>query len=82
MISDGPEYAPGIKMTCITMNGKLYAETLEGSMIIKAQNKAVLEFLDTEGNVISSVEKTAENGQVVFDLPGNVASVFYHLWMD
>lgn len=82
VISDGPEYAPGITMTCITMNGKLYAETLEGSMIIKAQNKAVLEFLDTEGNVISSVEKAAKNGQVVFDLPGNVASVFYHLWMD
>ena len=51
-------------------------------MIIKAQNKAVLEFLDTEGNVISSVEQAAKNGQVVFDLPGNVASVFYHLWMD
>ena len=36
-------------MTCITMNGKLYAETLEGSMIVKAQNKAVLEFLGYRG---------------------------------
>ncbi len=82
VISDGPEYAPGIKMTCITMNGKLYAETLEGKIVVLAESGAKLELLDTQGNVIQSCEKSAENGRVVFELAGDVGSVFYHLHID
>ena len=82
IFTDGPEYMPGIKMKCIKMNGKLYAETLEGSMEVKAEKKAVLEILDTEGNVLETMEQASGNGIATFELDGNTAGVFYHLTLD
>ena len=73
---------PGIKMKCIKMNGKLYAETLEGSMEVKAEKKAVLEILDTEGNVLETMEQASGNGIATFELDGNTAGIFYHLTLD
>ena len=73
---------PGIKMNTMKMNGKLYAETLEGSLDVNAEKKAVLEILDTAGDVIKTMEQPAQNGTVRFILDGSTHGVFYHLILE
>lgn len=82
IITEGPEYMPGIKMNTMKMNGKLYAETLEGSLDVNAEKKAVLEILDTAGDVIKTMEQPAQNGTVRFILDGSTHGVFYHLILE
>ena len=49
---------------------------------MKAEKKAVLEILDTEGNVLETMEQASGNGIATFELDGNTAGVFYHLTLD
>lgn len=78
---DEATYTPGMEMmgvtfTNVAMRGKLYADTLEGTIFVKA-DQAVLTALDTYGNPIKEIagEKTADG--VVFTLDGDVASINY-----
>ncbi len=79
VISDGPEYAPGISLTNVTMNGKLMAETLEGTIVVHTNQEAVLELLDTTGAVLTTIEAQAKDGVAVLSLDGQVPSIMYHL---
>ncbi len=81
---DETEYGQGIQMmgiplTAVTLKGKLYAETLKGSIRVKGEG-AVLEMLDTVGNVTGTVSGRSENGETVFTLDGGQAAVQYCLY--
>lgn len=73
----GPELM-GIPFTAVTFAGKLYVETLEGEILVKAR-RARLEILDTEGNTLAVMEDESQTGEICFALDGSVASVQYHL---
>ena len=77
-MSPGLELMPGLQFTIVRMDGKLYAETLEGKVRVKAQ-KAALEILNPVGEVLAVLEGTPDGGAVVFDLKGDVPGVQYHL---
>lgn len=72
------DYMAGIPLTSVIMKGKLYAETMEGSITVKAE-KATLEILDPVGKVLSVQNgiKTADG--VVLKLAGDVPGGQYHL---
>lgn len=76
--SDGPELMPGIRMTFVRMDGKLYAETLEGSVFVKA-NSARLVALDLIGNELGEIRGEKRNGGVYFNMLGDLPGVQYHL---
>ena len=68
----------GFPFTAVHFHGKLYAETLEGRIYVKAK-EAVLTALDPTGNEIGRIEgKETEKG-VCFLLSGNLPSVQYNL---
>ena len=73
----GPEMM-GICFTAVTLKGKLYAETLEGSILVKA-DEAVLEVLDPTGEVIGEIRGEKERDGIRFAMTGEHASVQYHL---
>ena len=81
---DETEYAAGMEMmgiplTCVSLQGKLYAETLKGEICVQAQ-EASLEALDTTGHVIGRIEgRKSEDGGIVFNLDGAQAAVQYRL---
>lgn len=77
-MSPGPEFMPGLALTVVHFAGKLYAETLEGSISVKAV-RAALEILSPVGEVLERMEQTAESGVVTFELNGNVPGVQYRL---
>lgn len=68
----------GICFTAVTLKGKLYAETLEGSILVKA-DEAVLEVLDPTGEVIGEIRGEKERDGIRFAMTGEHASVQYHL---
>lgn len=73
----GPEYM-GFALNIVTFAGKLYAETLEGTLMVEA-GEAVLQILSPVGEVLKEIigEKRGEN--VIFELDGSTAGVQYHL---
>lgn len=73
----GPE-AMGMPMTAVEFKGKLYAETLEGKISVRAK-EAVLRILNPVGEVLAewNGEKCGED--VCFALNGEVPGVQYHL---
>lgn len=73
----GPEMM-GVPFTAVEFKGKLYAETLEGTICVKAE-KATLQILNPVGEVLAEVhgEKTGE--EVCFALNGEVPGVQYRL---
>lgn len=73
----GPEYM-GFALNVVTIAGKLYAETLEGTLTVAAHG-AVLQILSPVGEVLKEIigEKRGEN--VIFELDGSTAGVQYHL---
>ena len=79
--SDGPELMPGIRMTLVRMDGKLYAETLEGSVVIRA-NSARLTALDPVGRVLGELRGEKRDGFVAFNMLGDLAGVQYHLTIE
>lgn len=70
--------AGGYPMTTVIFKGKLYAETLEGSISVRA-NAATLEILDTTGHVLHVLEGDKRGEQVVFELAGDIPGVQYRL---
>lgn len=83
----GPD-AMGMPMTAVEFKGKLYAETLEGKIFVKAK-EAVLRILNPVGEVLTELrgeaaaedgmDKAASDGVVCFDVNGEVPGVQYHL---
>ena len=76
-MSEGPN-TMGISFTNVTIQGKLFAETLEGELCVQAAN-ARLELLSPVGEVLAVQEHAAEYGWIRFRLDGTVSSVQYHL---
>ena len=74
----GPEVMPGFAFTAVRMDGKIYAETLEGRLLVQAK-KAILTVLDPVGKELAVVEGSAKDGVVSFDLDGTVPGLHYHL---
>lgn len=83
---DQTEYVPGPEMMGITftnvlLKGKLFAETLEGTIYINAE-AASLEILNPVGEILSTMAgEKVENG-VRFKLDGTVPGVQYHLILE
>lgn len=75
--SEGPEMM-GIPFTKVRFQGKLYAETLEGSMEVKAK-EAVLQVLDPVGEVIGEIAGEKADGRILFRMTGKLPGIHYHL---
>lgn len=74
----GPELMPGLQFTIARLDGKLYAETLEGELRVKA-DKARLQFLSPVGEIVGELEGIKDGNDVVFTLTGEYPSVQYLL---
>ncbi len=75
--SEGPEMM-GMPFTAVQFRGKLYAETLEGSLCVKA-DEAVLTALDPVGKEIGEIMgKTTEEG-IRFSMTGELPGIQYYL---
>ena len=72
------EVMPGIPFTAVGMRGKLYADTLEGSICVKAQN-AVLQVLNPIGTVLSELAGDHTPDGVRFELDGTIPGVQFVL---
>ena len=78
---DETTFTPGMEMmgvtfTNVALRGKLYADTLEGTICVKAK-AASLTALDTYGNPIKKIAGERAADGVVFVLDGEVPSVNY-----
>ena len=73
----GPEIM-GMPFTAVEMKGKLYAETLEGTLRVKAEN-ATLQILNPVGEVLAEMDGEKAGGDICFVLNGDVPGVQYHL---
>ncbi len=77
----GPELMPGLQFTMVRKDGRLYAETLEGSLFVKA-NKAKLTVLDPVGCELGEVKGESRDGGVIFNMLGDLPGVQYRLVME
>lgn len=77
----GPEYMPGVRFTMVRMDGKLYAETLEGNVHVKAK-QAKLVVLDPSGQELGEISGKQEENGIRFDVQGDLPGVQYHLIME
>ena len=80
---DETEYEPGPEMmgipfTAVAFKGKLYAETLEGAICVKAR-EAKLEVLNPVGEVLAELTGENTDGQMRFELDGTVPGIQYRL---
>lgn len=73
----GPEMM-GLCFTAVEFKGKLYAETLEGCIRVKAE-AAKLEVLSPVGEVIAAVSGEKRGDEVRFALDGSVPGIQYRL---
>ena len=69
---------PGFQFNLMHLQGKLFADTMEGTLLVNAQS-ASLELLDPIGQVLCTFEgeKTAEG--ICFTLDGSIPSINYRL---
>ena len=74
----GPELMPGLNFTMVRLDGKLYAETLEGSLFVKAEN-AKLTALNPVGREIGAIDGERCGGGVRFVMKGDLPGVQYRL---
>ena len=74
----GPELMPGLQFTMVRKDGRLYAETLEGSVFVKA-TKAKLTVLDPVGRELGEVKGESRDGGVTFNMLGDLPGVQYRL---
>ncbi len=72
------EAMPGIPFSLISMQGKLYAETAEGTLFVEAP-EARLELLDPNGAVLSVLHGEPADGGVYFTLDGSIPSINWRL---
>ena len=63
----GPELMPGLSFTMVRMDGHLYAETLEGSILVRARS-ARLRVLDPVGQMICESVGTPCADGILFEL--------------
>lgn len=75
----GPEMM-GIPFTAVTFCGKLYVDTLEGSVCVKAED-AVLKVLNPVGEVIGEIIGDQTEDGIVFGITGEIPGVQYHVIM-
>lgn len=75
------EFLPGIPFTAVSMQGKLYADTAEGVLTVRAK-AARLEALDVYGNPIKEIPGTATENGVQFALTGELPAVHFLLKME
>ena len=75
--SPGPEMM-GMPFTAVEFKGKLYAETLEGSISVKAES-AKLEVLNPVGDVIGKITGEKQEKEVTFTLDGSVPGIQYRI---
>ena len=73
----GPELM-GIPFTAVKFRGKLYAETLEGSLLVRA-GKASVTALSPVGEVIGEIPGSESAEGVLFEMTGELPGVQYHL---
>lgn len=73
----GPEQA-GRTFTTVILGGRLYVETLEGVLYIKAE-EAELFILSPVGNVLAKLEGSKSEKGICFVLDGDIPGVQYHL---
>lgn len=76
----GPEMM-GFAFTSVIFRGKLYVETLEGTIRVRAE-AASLSILDPTGRVLAEPEGEKVGDSVCFRLEGQVPGVQYHLKID
>jgi hypothetical protein len=60
------------------MSGKLYADTLEGTLSVKSDN-AVLQVLDTTGALLQEIEGKQTTEGLQFELTGKIPGVQFVL---
>lgn len=73
----GPEMM-GIPFTAVQFKGKLYAETLEGTLLVKAQ-EAALKVLSPVGEEIGEIAGEKTQDGIRFDMTGELPGIQYHL---
>lgn len=73
----GPEMM-GIPFTAVEFKGKLYAETLEGTIRVKA-DQALLRILNPVGEVLAELDGEKAGEEICFTLNGEIPGVHYHL---
>lgn len=73
----GPEMM-GVPFTAVEFKGKLYAETLEGVIRVKAK-EARLEILNPVGEVLAEITGKQEDEEVRFEMDGSVPGIQYRL---
>ena len=78
-IVPGPEYAPGIHLNIVNMAGKLFAETMEGTISVAGASVGRLIALDTTGHEIGEVNGLATEQGLQFYLDGSVPAVQFKL---
>lgn len=74
----GQELMPGFALTHVKMQGKLYADTLEGTITVPGKS-GKLTALDTVGNEIETIKAAGDNGKLSFTLDGSVPAVNFVL---
>lgn len=77
-VSPGPEYMPGIRLSMVRKDGKLYAETLEGSILVRSQT-AKLTVLDPIGRELGAIPGEATEQGTRFVLNGVLPAIQYVL---
>ena len=71
------EFFPGVPFTACAFQGKLYADTWEGSLIVTGN--ATLTALDVYGNELGEIPGEAANGKTAFPLSGDLPTTAYVL---
>lgn len=73
----GPEMM-GIPFAAVKFKGKLYAETLEGSLLVKAE-EASLKALSPVGEEIGEIQGEKSEDGICFRMTGELPGIQYHL---
>lgn len=76
----GPEMM-GMPFTAVEFKGKLYVETLEGRLRVKAE-KARLQILNPVGRILKEMDGEEDKEGVFFALNGEIPGVQYHLILE
>ncbi len=78
----GPELMPGLRFTAVRLDGKLYAESLSGSITVRAK-EAKLELLDPQSRLLQTIPGTQDQEHAsdswTFPLDGSQAGIQYRL---
>ena len=71
------EFFPGVPFTACAFQGKLYADTLEGSLTVAGD--AALTALDVYGNQLGTIPGAAAVDETRFTLTGDLPATAYLL---